>query len=128
MSDPTIQIPLFLDELFADGWQIQRSGIRWLCEEGQMCRAGQVLAYCNVGLSVRPGYSPSHVPFQSEFRDFQVALAAPLAGRLLHATGVSHGGFLDLHSLYHIWSPTTTIGWLDCPAESVFANPESVAD
>ena len=124
MTDSTIQVPLLLGDLSAAGWQVQRSGIRWLCEDGRVCRAGEVLAYCNVGLCAVPGYLPSHVPFQGERRDFQVALVAPLAGRLVHAAGVSQGGFLDLLGRYQIWTPTTTIGWLECPAEGVFGNPE----
>ncbi len=42
---------------------LQRSGLRWLVPDRYHCRAGEVVAYCNIGLTKRPGSRPSRMPF-----------------------------------------------------------------
>ena len=39
--------------LAAGRFNVLRSGVRWLCEDGHVCRAGEVVAYCNIGSNRR---------------------------------------------------------------------------
>lgn len=120
MADTTTRIPLHLGPLTAEGYDIQRSGIRWLCDDGHLCRPGEVIAFCNIGLAPlpgppgtpRPGGKPT--PFAGTDRDFQVALAPRLPGRLVQSPGLSRGGFFDQLNHYYVWSPDTVIGQLEC--------------
>jgi hypothetical protein len=109
-----VQIPLRLPGLAVEGCDVQRSGFRWLRAEGQRCRAGDVVAWCHIGLEARPGYGGAVPTFLNESRELEVALAVRHAGRLRKTRGVSRGGFLDQQIWYHLWSPDTTIGHLEC--------------
>jgi hypothetical protein len=126
MSPDRVRIPLRLGPLAGDGWDVQRSGVRWLCDDGHLCRPGEVVAWCNIGLAARPGASVGPHPFGEELRDFQVALAPRLGGRLIQTEGASRGGFIDLHTWHHSWSADTLVGHLECPAAAVGADPEAV--
>jgi hypothetical protein len=84
---------------------VQRSGLRWLVPDHHHCRAGEVVAYCNIGLTKRPGSRPSRMPFADEVRDFQLTLAPNLAGILHQASGLSLGGDLDQLQFYQVWDP-----------------------
>lgn len=104
-------IPLRLGSLEPDGEVLQRSGIRWLREDGQLCKRGDVLAYCNVGLTAQDARN-RRLRFADEKRDFQVAFLAPAAGRL-RKNSVSLGGFLDRVQYYQRWNADTVIGSLE---------------
>lgn len=108
--------PLRLGRLGAYGYAVQRSGIRWLCDDGHECRAGEVIAYCNIGLV--PAGRPLRTwdPFVDEQRDFQVAFAPRVGGRLRKAQDSSRGGFLDLQQYYQHWSHDYVIGHVETPA------------
>jgi hypothetical protein len=86
-----------------DGFSVQRSGFRWLVPDGSCCSAGQVVAYCNVGLVQKPGRAHDPVPFVEEIRDLQVALAPSHAGVLRIRSGLSLGGDLDQLHFYQQW-------------------------
>ncbi|MBV8424425.1 MAG: hypothetical protein JO349_04485, partial [Candidatus Eremiobacteraeota bacterium] len=104
-------IPLRLGPLEAPPWMVVRSGVRWLREDGQLCKRGDVLGYCNIGLAA-VGSPDARPPFAEESRDFQVAFLAPTSGRLRKAN-VSFGGFLDRHEYFQRWNPETLIGQLE---------------
>ena len=56
--------------------------MRWLREDGHLCRPGEVIAYCSIGLT-RIGAAPGEpLPFADEMRDLQMALVTPAGGRL----------------------------------------------
>jgi hypothetical protein len=84
---------------------LQRSGLRWLVPDRYHCRAGEVVAYCNIGLTKRPGKRPSRMPFAEEVKDFQLTLAPSVAGILHQASGLSLGGDLDQLQFYQSWDP-----------------------
>ncbi len=84
-------LPLGVIEL--TDFVIKRSGLRWLVRDHYPCRAGEVVAYCNVGLTARPRIWPSRMPFAEEARDFQVTLAPSVGGILHQAPGLSLGGY-----------------------------------
>lgn len=88
---------------------VVRSGIRWLRDEGNACRAGDPLGFCNVGVIPR---QPSTPPLADEWRDLQVAFLSPASGRLRKAD-VSRGGFLDRHPHHNRWEQDFSIGDLE---------------
>jgi hypothetical protein len=113
---------LRIGRLTADGYDIQRSGIRWLKEHGQYCQPGEVIAYCNIGLVQAPGMPKKPQPFSTEMPDLQVAFATKIGGRLAHSSGSSQGGFFDFHEHYHQWRPEFIIGQIQ-PETKTFTDP-----
>ncbi|MDR3418131.1 MAG: SGNH/GDSL hydrolase family protein [Nevskia sp.] len=103
-------VPLKLGPLACPGFRVQRSGIRWLREDGHRCRPGEVIAYCNIALS---GRAPVGVtPPVENTHDFQVAFAPRAAGVLRRDPRCSHGGWID-HNTVIEWSEDFLIGHLD---------------
>ena len=95
--------PLALGPIALDGLAVQRSGIRWLVMDGCYCAAGQVVAYCNIGLVPNPGRPRGAMPFGEEVRDLQITLAPSQAGVLHIRSGLSKGGYLDQLHFYQNW-------------------------
>ena len=110
------RIPLPLGPLVAEGFTVFRSGVRWLKKDGELCRAGEVIAFCNIGLEPAGRRHSAGDPFAAEMRDFQVAFAPRAAGRVRRAPEVSRGGFLDQLYEAHLWTPERIIGHLECDA------------
>ncbi|MGP0094547.1 MAG: hypothetical protein ACLPKB_32060 [Xanthobacteraceae bacterium] len=109
-------VPLRLGPLNAEGHDVFRSGIRWLCHDGQFCGSGEVLGYCNIQLRPR-GNRVGPEPFREEARDFQVALVTRRRGRFKWDADRSHGGWLDRQVMFgELWLPDTLIGSLECEA------------
>jgi hypothetical protein len=92
---------------------VRRSGVRWLREDGHLCQAGEVVAFCNFGLDPIGPRGTTATPFWDEIRDVQVALATPVAGRLTRAPDSSRGGFLDLLDHFLGWDPDYAIGQIE---------------
>jgi len=106
-----MEIPLRLGPLKADGYRIKRSGVRWLCEPGQMCRANQVVAYFNLSMEstgARPGGSS---PFGEE-RELQVACAPRVEGRLKYDFAAAPGGYLSILG-FNSWDADAVLGHLE---------------
>lgn len=103
-------VVLRLGPLSATGASIFRSGIRWICEDGRRCQAGDTIAFCSIAFAVAPG-APR--PFADESGKVQVALVTRRAGRLKHASDASRGGFFDRLELFQTWSADTVIGEID---------------
>jgi hypothetical protein len=111
-----MEIPLRLGPLKADGYKIHRSGVRWLCEPGQKCRAHQAVAYFNLSLEpdgVRPK-GPS--PFGEE-RELQVVCAPRAGGRLLFDPAAAPGGYLSVLG-FNLWDADAVLGHLEIDASS----------
>lgn len=99
-------MPLRLGPLGGEGLPVRRSGLRWLCEDGHLCRPNEIVAFCNIGLG------GANRAFAEEVADLQVALAPRVAGHVRRAPDVSPGGLLDrIPSLP--WSPQTVWAHLD---------------
>jgi hypothetical protein len=112
-----MEIPLRLGPLRADGYKIHRSGVRWLCESGQMCRANQIVAYFNLTIEPdgkKPG-APS--PFGDE-RQLQVACAPRVDGRLFYDPASAPGGYLSVIGL-NAWDAGTILGNLEIAGSPV---------
>ena len=105
-----------LGPIALDGFVIQRSGLRWLVPDRHPCHAGEVVAYCNVGLVPAPGTRPDRQPFTEEFRDLQLTLAPNVAGILHQSAGISLGGDLDQLHFYQSWNPTEVAAQLETDA------------
>jgi hypothetical protein len=111
-----MEIPLRLGPLKAEGYQVHRSGVRWLCEPGQMCRANQVVAYFNLSLEpdgARPGNPP---PFDED-RQLQVACAVRADGRLFYDADATPGGYLSILS-FTAWDPNLVLARLEVDGSS----------
>src|SRR5271169_1880225 len=118
-----MEIPLRLGPLRVDGYNIHRSGVRWLCEPGQMCHANQVVAYFNLSLEpagARPG-DPS--PFGEE-RELQVACAPRVGGRLMFDSAAAPGGYLSILG-FNLWDADAVLGHLQIDGSS--ADPDGDA-
>jgi hypothetical protein len=105
-------VPLRLGPLQAPGFTVLRSGIRWLHEDGHLCRPGEAVAFCNIGLAATEGARADPPPFAGEDIDMQVVLAPRRAGRLRRSAHSSLGGYLD-KLYFHPWAPDFVIGHLE---------------
>ena len=108
----TQRVPLRLGPLAAEGYIVLRSGLRWLCEDGHVCREDEIVAYCNVGLK-GTGQRAAR-PFLDEERDFQVAIATRVGGRLARSADTSPGGWLDQLQYFEHWAADFVIGHVEC--------------
>jgi hypothetical protein len=104
-------LPLTLGALAAEDFAIKRSGIYWLCEDGHLCRANEVIGYCNISLEKITRQRSGSFPMADE-QEFQVAFATPCAGRLKIKAGNSPGGYLNAYGL-RTWDPEDVVGHLD---------------
>jgi hypothetical protein len=112
------QVALRFGPLAVEGYKLLRSGIRWLCEDGHLCRQGDPIAYCHVGL--HPGNAPrnSAHPFDREARDLKMLIAAPLSGRLHQRPDLNLGGLQDV-LLNRFWISDEIMGSIEPePAQS----------
>ena len=109
-----------MGRLGAVGYGVLCSGLRWLCDDGHDCRPNEIVALCNIGLIPVARALHQSDPFVTEARDFQVAFAPRIAGRLRRSVASSRGGMLDLLAHFQRWSPDFAIGHLE-PAAGIGA-------
>jgi hypothetical protein len=106
-------VPLRLGPLAPPGFHVRRSGIRWLREDGGLCRAGEAVAFCNIGLTRNGDPREIDAPFAEEWLDVQAVLAPRIAGRIRRSEASSRGGFLDQLDHFQLWKPDFVIGQLE---------------
>ena len=106
-------IALKIGPLDLPGYTLRRSGIRWLCEDGHVCRPGEVIAYCNISLTTMERSADPTDPFPEEKRDLQIAFAPRRGGRLSRSPASSQGGLIDILPLFHVWAPDFVLGQLE---------------
>lgn len=94
-----MRTPLALGPLAAEGFGVRRSGIRWLRQDGDICRPGALIAQVEIRIVHRGASAP--LPFAGE-QVLQVGLASPLGGRLGVEDRSSGGGWLDQLAV-HDW-------------------------
>jgi len=104
-------IDLRLGSLRATGYDVHRSGVRWLCESGQYVRPNQVFGYCNISLEPSTGRLSGPPPFAEEL-ELQVAFAARVGGRISIDSTVSRGGYLSVRGV-DIWDADAVIASID---------------
>lgn len=121
-----IGAPLTLGSLETDGFAISRSGVRWLCEDGHVCRPNEVIAFCNVVLERLGGFRRGSQPFADE-RELQIAFAPRIGGRLRIVSSSSLGGYLDIVGV-HNWDPDTVIAYIEPAADSDPSSGSSASD
>ncbi len=92
-----------LGPLRADGFNIMRSGVRWLCEPGQYCRPNQIFAYCNLTLEPTGGRLAGPSPFAEEL-ELQIGIASRVGGRVFANAEAARGGYLSIRSV-DLWDP-----------------------
>jgi hypothetical protein len=115
-------IGLHLGPLRAEGYNILRSGVRWLCESGQYCAPNQVFAYCNIILEPTTSRLSGPPPFADEL-ELQIAFASRVGGRIAIDSSTELGGYLSVRTV-DVWDAETVIA-------SIVPNPgadDHVAD
>jgi hypothetical protein len=106
-----MQIPLRLGPLIYASHRIHRSGVRWLCEPGQMCRANQAVAYFNLSLEYT-GTGRGESSTFAEERELQVVCAPRVAGRVMFDPDAAPGGYLSVVS-FNSWDPDSVLAHLE---------------
>lgn len=105
------RVPLRLGPLGAKGYTVLRSGIRWLREEGQYCRANQPIGWFNIVMEPT-GTRSGGMPVFADERELQVVVAPRVSGRLSLEGGISRGGYLSVRSI-DPWDAATRIGEIE---------------
>ncbi|QBL92428.1 hypothetical protein KSAC_01800 [Komagataeibacter saccharivorans] len=100
-------IALRFGPLKADSYTIVRSGVRWLVEDGQPCRAGQPIGYCNISLEPTSARLKSAPTFTEE-QDIQIVFAPRVSGRLAIRSDMARGGYLSTRAI-DAWDPDTVV-------------------
>jgi len=113
MGNGLSPVPLRLGPLGSPGAVVLRSGMRWLCDDGHLCRPGEAVAYCNIGLSTAGGSLQRADVFYDEWQDVQAVLAPRVAGRFRRSEISSRGGFLDQLDFFQTWAPDFVLGHLE---------------
>ncbi len=118
-----MEIPLQFGSLLAPGYHLHCSGVRWLCEPDQHCRAHQPIAYFNLSLESAGAPARGLLPFADE-RSLQVVCAPRIGGRVRFDPADAPGGFLSFHGINH-WNPEGILGHLeiDTSSESQDSDP-----
>ena len=93
-----------------------RSGIRWLIQPGQYCRANQIFAYCNISLTATGIRMNGGLPPFAEEMELQVAFAPRVAGRISGGAGAERGGYLNVLGV-DVWDDGAVIAHLEIEAE-----------
>jgi hypothetical protein len=101
--------------------------MRWLCDDGHMCRPGEAVAYCNIGVSSDGRPRQLETIFLDEWQDVQAVLAPRVAGRIRRSEASSRGGFLDQLDFFQTWAPDFVLGHLE-PAEGTHPSLPGAAE
>ncbi|HEY8244911.1 MAG TPA: hypothetical protein VII68_15705 [Casimicrobiaceae bacterium] len=104
--------PLSLAALGTTVAPVVRSGIRWIHDDGHICRPHEIVGWCNV----RVGVPDVDGTFADEARDLQIAFATRVAGTLKRGADTSRGGFLDRLPELERWQAGQTIGHVETSA------------
>lgn len=88
-------LTLSFGNLALENHLLARSSLRWTLPAGATCTAGQVLAYCNISF-VNKIQGAGHL-FKEEARDLQLAMLAPIGGRVWPRSGMALGGWRESH-------------------------------
>lgn len=108
-------VPLKLGPLGGDALKVKRSGLRWRCSDGHLCRPNEIVAFCNLSVG-----GPD-AAFGEEGFDLQVAFAPRVAGRIRRTGAASAGGYLD--RIPHVpWSPDAIWATFEPAAPSALEN------
>jgi len=111
-------LALTLSPLEARGYTILRSSIRWLREDGQMCRAHQPIGFCNITLEPT-GTRAGGLPLFADETELQLVFAPRVSGRLKLDGDSARGGYLSIRSI-EAWESGACIGSIetDEPADN----------
>jgi hypothetical protein len=105
-------VALRLGPLEVEGFTVERSGLRWLRQDGDLCRRGEAIGYCNIGLRQKRKQPGSTMPFGNEARDLQMAFATPIPGRLRRRSALTLGGFQNFQFVA-FWNPDEIVAHIE---------------
>ena len=104
-------LPLCYMTVLPERMPLRHSSLRWTIPTGSHCRAGTVLAFCNLGLAW--GVDSYLAPLMHEARDLQLAFVLQHPGQVHYARDPAGGGQMD-HSVWaHEWVPYNEFGQLE---------------
>ena len=109
-------IELHLGPLHAAGYNILRSGLRWLFDSGHYCRPNQIFAYCNITLEPASGRLSGLPPFAEEL-ELQIAFASRIGGRVSANASTARGGYLSVRTV-DVWDPDTVVASIEPDPEA----------
>lgn len=109
-------IELHLGPLHAAGYNILRSGVRWLFDSGHYCRPNQIFAYCNITLEPASGRLSGPPPFAEEL-ELQIAFASRIGGRVSANASTARGGYLSVRTV-DVWDPDTVVASIEPDPEA----------
>jgi hypothetical protein len=107
------RIPLALGPLELSGAVIPRSGFTWTCEDGQFCKAGDLIAFCKIAIVSASNTEMMLNAFTGERHEFQAALVLNTNGRVFRHAQSSDGGFIDRLARWKSWVPGFVLGYLE---------------
>lgn len=110
-------IPLRVGALGGESARVSLSGVRWLCRDGEPCRSGQAIGFCNVMVSGPERDSRQAAAFHNEQQDLQLAFVARRAGRVHRNARLSPGGWHD-RNMFFASDPDMVIGWIEPEAQA----------
>lgn len=108
-------LALHLGPLSVDSHKIFRSGVHWLCSQGEEVRANQIIGFCNISLQPA-GLRLSGLPPFAEEQELQVAFAPRLPGRIFINAALLRGGYLSMHSV-ETWNADDIVAHLETDVE-----------
>ncbi|MBW4025435.1 MAG: hypothetical protein HIU92_20285 [Proteobacteria bacterium] len=116
-------VELHLGPLHAAGYNILRSGVRWLYDSGHHCRPNEIFAFCNITLEPVSGRLSGPPPFAEEL-ELQIAFASRVGGRVSIDASTARGGYLSVRTV-DVWNPDTVIATIepDPGADDVAGDP-----
>jgi hypothetical protein len=110
-----MKINLYLGEINLGKDPTVMSGLRWIAQNGQYCKKGDPIAYCNLQLLDINSTKAMH----GEMKDFQLVLISPVSGKLKVNAGNSYGGMVDQLPNFIFWKSETLIGEIESPIDSL---------
>jgi hypothetical protein len=110
----SVQTELWLGPLGSKTAPVFRSGMFWLCAEGQLLRPGEVFGFYNINVENRQS---AGADAQAAERTRQVAVAAPIAGRLRIPQNTSSDGLLGIWPV-RAWQPSEVVATLEVDGDA----------
>ena len=118
------KIPVCLGPIEVGGYNVSRSSIRWLREDGQLCSKGEIFAYFTIVISSKENKGPRIILFNEEQQDLKVAIAAPIAGQVHHSRDDTLGGWSNIRQTLR-WDETDVVGYIE-PQGDLQPKPDKI--
>ena len=112
------KIPIVLGPIDIEGYNLTRSGVRWLHEDGQPCSKGEIIAFCNIVITSKGSKGPRLILFNEESQDLKIAISTPISGRVRHSEERVLGGWGNIRQTLR-WDENDVVGYIEPQDESL---------